>query len=56
MFRKKTQRRMQLAQLAAKIKDEDHLNQIIRDTQLGFQSAVRSQLEPYLKFELTARQ
>ncbi len=52
MFRKKTAKRMQLAQLASRIRDEAHLEQIIRDTRPGFQSAVRAQLAPYLKFKL----
>ncbi len=43
---------MQLAQLASRIRDEAHLNEIIRDTRPGFQSAVRSQLAPYLRFTL----
>lgn len=52
-FRSKTARGMQLRRLAGRIRDEAHLNQIIHDTRAGFQSAVRAQLAPYLKFPIT---
>ena len=52
-FRNKTARGMQLRKLASRIRDEAHLARIIRDTRPGFQSAVRFQLAPYLKFKLS---
>ncbi len=51
-LRNKTVKERELRKLGARIRDEEHLNEILRDARPNFRSAVRAQLRPYLNFAL----